>query len=131
MAPIPKQVPLYQQSGALVDELLAWRPAAPTLPGRLEELYIHMCAAHQRGATHARTMPTRADAIPWCLRHPLASCVSHLRDEVSSPPFGRYELNIVGAKDVALAQAWISDLLRLGYRFPAVRPGPAGGANPW
>ena len=73
------EVPLYQQSGALVDDLLAWRPTSPSLPGRLEELYIHM-----------------------------------------------YELNIVGAKDVALAQAWISDLLRLGYRFPAVRPGPAG-----
>lgn len=77
------EVPLYQQSGALVDELLAWRPAAPSLPGRLEELYIRM-----------------------------------------------YELNIVGANDVALVQAWISDLLRLGYRFPAVRPGPAG-ADPW
>ena len=129
MAPIPKQVPLYQQSGALVDELLKWRPTAPTLPGRLEELYIHMCAHHTSVAppTLARypRMPTPSHA--WCR----ASCVSRLSEEVSSPPFGRYELNIVGAKDVALAQAWISDLLRLGYRFPAVRPGPAGGANPW
>ena len=31
------ELPLYQQSGALIDALLHWRPKAPTLPGRLEK----------------------------------------------------------------------------------------------
>ena len=29
-----------------------------------------------------------------------------------------YEMNIVGLDDVKLAQAWLQDLVRLGYRFP-------------
>ena len=31
-----------------------------------------------------------------------------------------YELSILGEEDVALAQAWLSDLVRLGYEFPRV-----------
>ena len=31
-----------------------------------------------------------------------------------------YELSILGEEDVALAQAWLSDLVRLGYAFPRV-----------
>ena len=68
---IVPQVPLYQQSGALVAALLRWEPTARTLPGRFEELYVHM-----------------------------------------------YELGIIGLSDVRLAQAWLSDLCRLGYNFP-------------
>ena len=30
------------QAGALVADLLAWKPTAPSLAGRLEELHIHM-----------------------------------------------------------------------------------------
>lgn len=36
------ETPLYQQAGALVDALLAWTPSGRTLPGRIEELYVHM-----------------------------------------------------------------------------------------
>ena len=32
------ETPLYQQAGALVDALLAWKPTSATIPGRLEEL---------------------------------------------------------------------------------------------
>ena len=70
------ELPLYQQSGALVDALLAWRPEARTVPGRLEELYVFM-----------------------------------------------YEIGIVELDDVALVQAWIADLLHIGYKFPEVRQG--------
>ena len=35
-----------------------------------------------------------------------------------------YEMGIVGADDVRLAQAWLSDLLKLGYRFPPIEPQP-------
>ena len=34
--------PLYSQAGALVDELLSWKPTTSTLAGRIEELYIRM-----------------------------------------------------------------------------------------
>ena len=34
-----------------------------------------------------------------------------------------YEANIVGEKDVALAQAWLADLISLGYRFPTIMAG--------
>ena len=71
LADFNSELPLYQQAGALVDALLAWKPAASTMPGRVEELYILM-----------------------------------------------YEMNIVGLDDVKLAQAWLQDLVRLGYRFP-------------
>jgi len=65
------EVPLYQQAGALVDALLAWRPQSDSVPGRLEELYIFM-----------------------------------------------YERTIIGLGDVQLAQAWLNDLVGLGYSFP-------------
>ena len=31
-----------------------------------------------------------------------------------------YEMAIVGLDDVKLAQAWLQDLARLGYRFPPI-----------
>ena len=34
-----------------------------------------------------------------------------------------YELGIVGLRDVELAQSWLSDLTRIGYRFPALGRG--------
>jgi len=73
LADFNSELPLYQQSGALIDALLHWRPKAPTLPGRLEELYVLM-----------------------------------------------YEMNLLGLEDVRLAQAWLADLVRIGYRFPAI-----------
>jgi len=73
LADFNSELPLYQQAGALVDALLAWRPATATMPGRLEELYVLM-----------------------------------------------YEMGIVGAADVRLAQAWLQDLVRVGYRFPPI-----------
>ena len=42
LADFNSETPLYQQAGALVDALLAWRPVGPTLPARLEELYVLM-----------------------------------------------------------------------------------------
>ncbi|EOD23456.1 hypothetical protein EMIHUDRAFT_199815 [Emiliania huxleyi CCMP1516] len=42
LADFNSEVPLYQQAGALVGALLRWQPAARTLPGRFEELYVHM-----------------------------------------------------------------------------------------
>ena len=74
LADFNSEQPLYQQSGALVRALLEWKPAAATLPGRLEELYIFM-----------------------------------------------YEMGVVEQEDVALAQAWIADLLLVGYNFPRLR----------
>ena len=83
LADFNSEVPLYQQSGALVDALLAWKPASPTLPGRLEELYVLM-----------------------------------------------YELGIVERNDVLLAQAWIADLIAVGYRFPPLQGSkPVGKRN--
>ena len=67
----------------MVDALLAWKPASPTLPGRLEELYVLM-----------------------------------------------YELGIVERNDVLLAQAWIADLIAVGYRFPPLQGSkPVGKRN--
>ena len=81
LADFNSELPLYQQAGALVDALLAWRPASGTLPGRIEELYILM-----------------------------------------------YECGIVGLADVHLAQAWLADLVKVGYRFPPLEAAapPAG-----
>lgn len=31
-----------------------------------------------------------------------------------------YELNLLGLKDVKLAQSWLADLIRIGYRFPEI-----------
>lgn len=31
-----------------------------------------------------------------------------------------YEMNILGLDDVKLAQEWLQDLVRVGYRFPPV-----------
>ena len=76
LADFNSELALYQQSGALVDALLAWRPTSPSLAGRLEELYVLM-----------------------------------------------YEMNIVGLEDLQLAQAWIGDLIDLGYRFPPLVKG--------
>ena len=81
LADFNSELPLYQQAGALVDALLQWEPTSPTLPGRLEELYIRM-----------------------------------------------YEYGIVGRADVQLAQAWLDDLVALGYRFPTFTLQPAAGA---
>ena len=33
-----------------------------------------------------------------------------------------YEFGILGLDDVKLAQAWLEDLVKLGYRFPPLRP---------
>ena len=66
----------------MVEALLAWRPTSPSIPGRLEELYVLM-----------------------------------------------YEMDILGASDVKLAQAWVGDLLRLGYKFPAISGGGWGAAS--
>ena len=67
----------------MVDALLAWKPSSPTLPGRLEELYVLM-----------------------------------------------YELGIVERNDVLLAQAWIADLIAVGYRFPPLQGSkPVGKRN--
>jgi len=73
LADFNSELPLYQQAGALVQSLEAWKPTSDNLPGRLEELYIYM-----------------------------------------------YEMAIVGLDDVKLAQAWLQDLARLGYRFPPI-----------
>ena len=82
LADFNSELPLYQQAGALVDVLLAWRPTASTMPGRLEELYVMM-----------------------------------------------YEMGIVGLDDVKLAQAWLHDLVRLGYRFPELAGAGAASAQ--
>jgi len=37
------------------------------------------------------------------------------------PSRRRYDLGIVERNDVLLAQAWLSDLVAIGYRFPALR----------
>ena len=42
LADFNSETPLYQQAGALVEALRAWRPSSASLPGRLEELYILM-----------------------------------------------------------------------------------------
>ena len=34
-----------------------------------------------------------------------------------------YEMNVLGLDDVKLAQAWLGDLMRVGYRFPPIRGG--------
>ena len=73
LADFNSEVPLYQQAGALVDALLAWRPETRTIPGRLEELYVLM-----------------------------------------------YEMGILAEADVRLAQAWLHDLVKIGYRFPSI-----------
>ena len=73
LADFNSEIPLFQQTGALVDALMAWSPRTLTLPGRFEELWVFL-----------------------------------------------YELGILGARDVELAQAWLSDLVRLGYGFPRV-----------
>mmetsp|Transcript_51326 Transcript_51326/g.133346 ORF Transcript_51326/g.133346 Transcript_51326/m.133346 type:complete len:521 (-) Transcript_51326:501-2063(-) len=80
LADFNSELPLYQQAGALVKVLKEWKPAAPSLPGRLEELYILM-----------------------------------------------YELNLLGLKDLKLMQAWLADLVKVGYRFPQlVAPSSTG-----
>jgi hypothetical protein len=71
LADFNSELPLYQQAGALVDALLTWSPSSPSLPGRIEELYVMM-----------------------------------------------YEMAIIGIDDVRLAQAWLRDLIAVGYRFP-------------
>ena len=67
------ELPLYQQSSALVEALRRWKPSAPSLAGRLEQLYVFM-----------------------------------------------YEIGVIEASDVSLAQAWIADLHAVGYRFPSL-----------
>ena len=79
LADFNSEVPLYQQAGALVDALLAWRPETRTIPGRLEELYVLM-----------------------------------------------YEMGILAEADVRLAQAWLHDLVKIGYRFPSIGHRRAG-----
>ena len=77
------ELPLYLQSGELVDALRDWKPSRETLPGRLEELYILL-----------------------------------------------YEFGVLELDDVTLVQAWITDLLRVGYKFPPlVSLGYGGGGR--
>ena len=42
MADFNSEEPLYAEGTDLVHELLQWAPSAPTLPGRIEEMYVHM-----------------------------------------------------------------------------------------
>ena len=79
LADFNSELPLYQQSGELVRVLREWHPSAPSLPGRIEELYVLM-----------------------------------------------YEMGILGRNDVKLAQAWLFDLEKAGYRFPAIVPSAVG-----
>ena len=72
LADLAAEQPLYRQSGELISALRRWTPTTSTLPGQIEELYIHL-----------------------------------------------FELDILEERDVLLAQAWLHDLLRLGYEFPA------------
>jgi hypothetical protein len=71
LADLAAEQPLYRQAGEVIRVLREWQPAARTLPGQIEELYVLL-----------------------------------------------YELDILEARDVALAQAWLSDLLHVGYEFP-------------
>jgi len=75
LADFNSELPLYQQSGSLVELLLKWRPTSTSIAGRLEELYILM-----------------------------------------------YEVNVIGMADVQLVQAWIDDLISVGYEFPPLSP---------
>ena len=79
LADFNSELPLYQQAGELVRVLREWRPMTPSLPGRIEELYILM-----------------------------------------------YEMGILGLNDVKLVQAWLTDLVKLGYEFPEIGPRTAG-----
>jgi len=71
LADFAAEQPLYRQSGELVSALRNWTPATRTLPGQIEELYIHL-----------------------------------------------YELEILEDRDVRLVQAWLADLVSVGYAFP-------------
>jgi len=73
LADFDSESPLYLEADKLVEQLTDWFSCEPTLPGRMEELWVML---YQRG--------------------------------------------YLGAKDVALVQAWLEVLVQSRYTFPAI-----------
>lgn len=73
LADFDSESPLYLEADKLVEQLTEWHSCEPTLPGRMEELWIML-----------------------------------------------YQHGYLGAKDVALVQAWLEVLVQSGYTFPAI-----------
>ena len=82
----------------MVQALLAWKPKTSTLPGRLEELYILMYERAIVGENDVLLVQVGGPACPR--RHTACPRATPTRPLPGVP------------------QAWISDLIRLGYSFP-------------